>query len=376
MQPPSNRFLRKDESADDMHLLQLGACRRCGHIQLINPMSVEMVSPRVDWIFYNEPEGHLDDVVNRFTQLPSISKQSKIFGLTYKEDTTLERLNNLGFANTFRYDPVKHLNLANSAGLETIQSVVKPELAASLALSCGQADLIFVRHILEHAHDPVEFTNAIKKLVKDDGYIVFEVPDSERFMTLNDYPFIWEEHISYFVETSIRQFIKEQNLELIDFLRYPYTFEDSLIVITRQSKDKLETVENGNKQYMDIGHQFAKSFSDMKKQVQNKLRRYKDNGKKVGVFGGGHLAVKFLNFFELSELVDVVIDDHPDKQGLFMPGCGIAIVSSKKLQDIDLCLLSLSPESEQKILDKFKWYQDSRGVFKSIFAASPISIFE
>ena len=339
-------------------------------------MPVDMVSPRVEWIFYNEPEGHLDNVVKTFAKLENISEQSKIFGLTYKEDTTIERLNKLGYSNTFRFDVVNHFDLSKSAGLEKIQHAVNPEFANTIKAESGLADLLFARHILEHAHDPVKFTSALKSLIdKGKGYIVFEVPDSQRFMSLNDYPFIWEEHISYFTEETLEQFMVEQGLEVIEIDRYPYTFEDSLVVITKICHNHTDKSQSGVQSTRALAESFSSTFDTMKSKVQETLLEYKRAEKRVGIFGAGHLAVKFLNFFELGQLIDVVLDDHPKKQGMFMPGSGTPIVSTDQLKEIDLCLLSLSPESEHKIMQKFDWYEDGNRVFRSIFAASPISIF-
>jgi len=375
LQPPSNRFLTKDESVTDMHPLRLGRCTACGHLQLINPMPIKMVSPRVDWIFYNEPEGHLDDVVKRFLELPGIDPGSGIFGLTYKEDTTIERLNKQGYNNTFRPDPEKFFGLSPEAGLEKIQFAVTPETTHRILEERGQADLLFARHVLEHAHDPIKFTNALKSLVKESGYLVFEVPDSDRFMALFDYPFVWEEHISYFIEESLKRFLTRQGLQLIELFRYSYTFEDSLIVITKLQNGRTQQTVIEEASDSEVALVFGKNFDKMKSRIQQILLDYKNAGKKIGIFGGGHLAVKFLNFFDLSDKIDMVLDDHPKKQGLFMPGCSIPIVSSDNLKAIDLCLLSLSPESEQKILKKFSSYREKGGEFRSIFTASPISIF-
>lgn len=375
LQPPSNRFLLSAQSVNDTHPLRFGHCVICGHLQLVDPMPVEMVTPRVNWIFYNEPEGHLDDVVRRFMGLSGINSQSTISGLTYKEDTTLRRLNEQGFCNTHRFDTEKHFHLSSDAGLEKIQLAVTPETTQTLASENGKSDLLFARHILEHAHDPVKFINALKNLVKPDGYLAFEVPDSERFMKLQDYPFIWEEHISYFTEQSLQCFIAMQGLQIIEMLRYPYTFEDSLVVITKLQNQHVQQAEIKEKASSNVAMKFGKNFGNMKESIHSILSHYKSNGKKIGIFGGGHLAVKFLNFFDLADKIDMVLDDHPKKQGLLMPGSSIPIVTSDNIEKLDLCLLSLSPESEQKILDKFSYYTEKGGEFRSIFAASPITIF-
>ena len=100
-------------------------------------------------------------------------------------------------------------------------------------------------------------------------------------------------------------------------------------------------------------------------------------GKRVAIFGAGHLAAKFINMFSLENLVYCVIDDNSHKKQLLMPGSRLPIRGSGEIElgGIDYCLLSLNPESEQKVLARNQSYRDRGGKFMSIFASSPISVY-
>ena len=58
-----------------------------------------------------------------------------------------------------------------------------------------------------------------------------------------------------------------------------------------------------------------------------------------------------------------------------MPGSGVPVRPSSVLIDekIDFCLLSLSPESEKKVIASKQAYVDQGGQFRSIFTLSPIA---
>jgi len=79
----------------DRHPLSVGQCSACSLLQLVNFMPSMMVKPRFDWIKYNEPEKHLDLLLERVIQLPGISGKSLIGGLTYENDTSITRLKRL-----------------------------------------------------------------------------------------------------------------------------------------------------------------------------------------------------------------------------------------------------------------------------------------
>src|SRR5437762_9829794 len=148
-----NRFLRSPGEPEYAHPLALGVCRSCGVLQLADPPPVEELRPRFGWLRYNEPEGHLDDLAGALAKLHGVTPQSAFAGLTYKDDSTLARLNRLGFAR-WRPDPHVDLGIADPfAGIESVQEKLTPATADALAAKFGRPDVLVVRHVLEHAHD-------------------------------------------------------------------------------------------------------------------------------------------------------------------------------------------------------------------------------
>src|SRR5438132_6475176 len=122
-QPPSNRFLLGPDERSECNSLKLGCCRTCGLAQLLSPMAIEMVRSRHAWITYNEPEGHLDRLVDVVATTAAITPHTRLIGLSYKDDSTLARFSKRGAASTYRLDPVNDLDIQESlAGLETLQA--------------------------------------------------------------------------------------------------------------------------------------------------------------------------------------------------------------------------------------------------------------
>jgi hypothetical protein len=373
-QPPSNRFERPGTGAAETHPLVVAQCAACGLIQLRDPMPPSMAKSRFEWLSYNEPEGHLDDLVARLRALRGIGPASRIVGLTYKDDTTLARFSQLGHTNTYRYDPAADLGLRDPcAGLESIQGAIDDARAAHLAARHGLADLLIVRHILEHAHRPAAFLHAVRALVKPGGYLVFEMPDCSKFVGACDYSFLWEEHITYFSESTLRAFLKAAGAALQATHLYPYPLEDSLIAVVRNASPAAdESAHVSAHAALAAGREFAAHYAPAGERMRRLLGRWQQDGKRVAVFGAGHLAAKFVNFFRLGAMIDCVVDDNARKQELLMPGSRLAIRGSATLlsRSIDLCLLSLNPESEQKVLAKNQPFLDRGGRFLSIFASS------
>jgi hypothetical protein len=380
-QPPSNRFESADAIETDEHDLTLGKCAQCGLLQLIDPMHPSLVRPNFDWIYYNEPEQHLDDLVTKIVALPEITPLSRVMSMSYKDHTTLDRLNRLGFQNVTRLDHRNDLGIIDPrAGLETFQSVINPHNSDRIRQKYGPSDILFVRHMLEHAHSPQQFIAGAARLMRPGAYIVVEVPDCEKFVRHCDYSFIWEEHVTYFSEATLVKFMEDAGFEVSKIFRYAYPLEDSLVCVSRLLPLRPQRPSGNIRKCVDSeieAERFKIEFDSTRSRIQQYLRKLKSRGSPAVIFGAGHLSAKFINLYGVGGLVHRVIDDNPNKQKLLMPGSRIPIVGSTLLNDesITTCLLALNPESEQKIVCMNEPFLRKGGRFLSIFAAHSKSIY-
>lgn len=372
-QPPSNRFAPAGRPDPDTHPLCLGQCGACGLLQLIDPMPVEMVRSRYPWLTYSEPEGHLDALVEQLAEL--VGANARIVGLTATDDSVLARLNRLGYPHTVRYDMGADLGIQDPcAGLETVQAAVDDALIDRLAAKHGKADLLIVRYVLEHAHEPRRFLRSLARLLTPGGRIVVEVPDCRKFIGACDYSFVWEEHICYYSPNTLTMLLRASGFRDAKAIAFPHALEDSLVAIGEPCGQDPLVAASAVAPELVAAQRFAAAFDATRLRLRSHFESLRKRGKRIAIFGAGHLAAKFLNIHGLNSSVDCVIDDNPHKQALRMPGSGLPIAGSARLTEFDLCLLSLSPESEQKILAKLRPKLKEGGGFASIFALSPLAI--
>ncbi len=370
--PPSNRYLDKIDENCEKHPIEFAYCSSCGLLQLVNAMPPEIVKSRFGWITYNEPEAHLDNLVNLLNLKYGYSPKVRIVGLTYKDDSTLLRFNKMGIKDTYRLKQSEDLGIDDPfASLETIQGVLNPEKAGEIAERIDMADIILVRHILEHAHHPRVLLEACSSLVKPGGLLVFEVPDCRKMLNGHDHCFLWEEHISYFTPETLRLFFEHAGFRDFEIRIYSYPMEDSLVAIVRNVASNPLQTNNDVIHEISPLENFAGSFKSRGIKIRKYLQNLQSQGQSVALFGAGHVAVKFINFYNLSSCLIGVIDDNPNKIGRFMPGSQLQIFSSDCLDsgEIKLCLSALNPESEKKVLKANAGYLSLGGKFCSIFSA-------
>jgi len=379
LQPISNRFLSDPCTQEFLAPLGISQCHTCGLVQITQPVAAQELRPPYDWITYNEPEPHLDQLADTIAHLPGLSSQDGIWGVSFKDDSLLRRLEHVGFQYTYRLNMQQDLGIiGKGAGVETIQDKMDPSKLANLAEIRGKPKVIIARHIVEHAHDFTRFMHALLAMAASDGYIVLEAPDCQRALELLDYTTIWEEHTIYFTPEMFRMIFPYYNMSTIYFEVFPYAFENSLVGIgklgTQIEKPTMTTdILAAEKNRMQT---FAENLPHHRQRFAQFFNEYRKRNGKIAMFGAGHLACAFINYLELKEYISFVVDDNPNKQGLLMPASRVPVRPSSALleEGIKLALFSLSPEVEDKVVLKNNAFIEQGGQFSSIFPASKRAI--
>ncbi len=349
-QPPGNLFLKSREQSFPLHPLRFGVCTSCGLAQLIDPMPEELVKCTHDWLRYEEPEQHLDNLAE-FLHSVWKTKTPIACGMSYKDATLLDRLKDRGWK-------------LNTPFTETPESVFH---------SGKGVDVHIARHILEHARNPRQFVNICAEKCRPDGLLVFEVPGFERMLQEHLHCFLWEEHILYFTRSSLEQFLLSCGLEVLEVMEYPLAMENSLVALARPSGAGVskplrhrEITEDS----LTAIRAFGTSLPRCRDEIQAILERLTNSGKVLSMFGAGHLGMKFINFYELAPFLEAVLDDHPQKSGTFLPASLLPITNSSWLAQNPegVCLVAVNPEKYDMLKKRHPFFTSGRGVWCSIFA--------
>jgi len=373
-QPISNRFLRDQNGTQARFPLALGACRACGLVQMLHPIPAAELIPRYSWITYNEPERHLDELAATIAAMPGIDRNQPVWGLSFKDDSLLRRLAELGFTTTHRLDLATDLDVqVPGAGVEVMQERFTPDRATSLAASHGRPGVIIARHCVEHAQRLGNFLDAIRALLATGGYSVIEIPDCEVAFRLGDYTTVWEERAAYFTPATFPAVFRRLGQTCVSLQTFENRPENILVGIGRAESARSDAPSAAEHETLD-GEvmrftEFRDGLAPRRQQIVDALSHHGT----AAILGAGHLTIAFVSYLGLQDRFTYVVDDNPNKQGLFMPGSRLPIKPSSALLDgtVSLCLLSVNPEIEQKVVDKNQAFVSRGGKFASIFPASP-----
>lgn len=372
--PACNRFEKLAQTASEKHLLSISACSACNLVQLSKFPPVGFVRPRVPWIQYNEPTAHLVHVSQRLLKLLS-NNATKIMGIGPFDSLLLDKLAHYAELKSM-LDISEQIETSPEyfPYLESIQELLRLDPLSKFAKKQGAADLISCRYLLEHSHAPIESLQALRYLLKPDGLLLIEIPDSSKFLETCDYSFIWEEHICYFTEATFRDCATRTGYEVVDFYRHEGMLEDALVFFLRATELRTESDKNQiQKPNTDQFRRYTSQFPSVRKRYGSILKAIRNQGGKVAIFGAGHQTIMFINALGLQSHITCVIDDCLDKEGSFIPGTLIPIVSSERFladQSITVCLLGVNPALEDKIRIKCAAFLDRGGKIYSIFPGS------
>ena len=378
LQPVSSHLTMSPTQQVVQHSLGLGGCQACGLVQVLQPFPYQSLVPPFERLIYREPEQHLDAMVQRAIALPGVEKSSTVAGVTYKDQSTLDRFARLGFERTWCVDLAHDLGVSDPcANIETVQAQLTPERAVEIVRRRGPVDILIVRHILEHSENPARLLRALATLLRRGGYMIVEVPDCEGNIARQDYTMIWEEHTLYFTQSTFGGIMPVANCRSLATEVAPYMFENCLVQFGQQIDDDYsKTAPRTRDADLGIIRAYASSFSNWTQDYRALLADHTRDGRRVALYGAGHLTCAFVNFHDLAELIAFVVDDTPQKQGRYLPKCGLPIKSNEALgaTQTPLCLLGLSPEIEEKVIANKSGFLAAGGKFSSIFAGSHRSV--
>jgi len=368
--PVSKHYLESPAEQPPVWPVRLFFCETCGLTQLVDSCPPEILYANYVTISAWKFQPHVSHQIGMLKALKGIQSDSKIIEIGCNDGEFLREMSVAGFKNTFGVEPAQDaFDLAIGKGIDVMQEFLTPALAESIVATRGQFDLFLTRQNLEHISDLRGVAQSIKTLVKPGGYVLIEVPNFSCNLRCQDYS-LWEEHVNYFTLDTLRHFMTLAGVEMIHDEVFVFSGE-GIFVLGRKvddvplSLDYLPALREQNMAY-------AAYWPTFKNDVNAYLGGLKKAGKKIAVYGAGARVYCLLNFADMAGNIDIIVDDQPEKQNKFMPGGRLPVKSSDALysEAIDICLLAVNTENEEKVLKRHaKWVGDG-GQFWSVLPPS------
>ncbi|MCX7121817.1 MAG: hypothetical protein NTZ67_08655 [Gammaproteobacteria bacterium] len=117
---------------------------------------------------------------------------------------------------------------------------------------------------------------------------------------------------------------------------------------------------------------YGERWPQFKLKVNIFFSELKSAGKKIALYGAGNRTAAFINFNNILQYIDLVVDDQIEKQTLFMPGSYLQILPSEQLeeQNVDIIFMAVNTECEVRVMNKHASLLKKGVIFYSILPPS------
>lgn len=234
--------------------------------------------------------------------------------------------------------------------------------------------LMTANNVLAHTPYLNDFVRGISILLADDGVATLEFPHLQQLVENNQFDTIYHEHYSYFSFTTVREVFAAHGLVLFDVEEWP-THGGSLRIFAQHEKAErpiVSTVPTLLEREETLGYQAPEIYESFGARVRATKRRFlefliaeRDAGRMVAGYGAPAKGNTLLNYCGVrSDLMSFTVDRSPHKQGLYLPGTRIPILSPDDLRRQKPDIVVILPWNlREEIADQMKDIRDWGGRF-------------
>lgn len=344
--PPAGGFLKSEKLFNDenQYPLTLVFCKNCFLLQSNNVIEKDIIFKNY---FYHSSVAKT--LVNHFESageelINELHRKSNPFVLEIgSNDATLIKFLGKKGIKTVGIDPAKNIvKPLQKMGLPLINDYFTNSLAKKIAKKYGLADRIVSFNTLAHIEDIHDVFQGIYTLLKKDGILFFEVHYIGNLIDEMQYDMIYHEHQYYYSLHTLKNFLNLHHMEVFDVkpiqihhgsMRYYVQKKNGgKNTIKKSVKDLLQFEKKQKLIYIDTFKKYNSGINNTKKDLMKLIINLKQKKKKIAGYGASGRGTIISNYCGLDyEFLEYVVDDAPAKQGTYMPGTHVKIVSAGSL---------------------------------------------
>ncbi|GAB4088071.1 methyltransferase domain-containing protein [Hydrogenophaga soli] len=231
---------------------------------------------------------------------------------------------------------------ARAKGIEVVERFFGVALADELTAQGRQADLMVANNVLAHVPDINDFVGGFARLLKPQGVASFEFPHLLQLVRHRQFDTVYHEHYSYLSLTAVQTLFAANGLTVFDVepLR---THGGSLRVLAQRADTGLHAASPHVQALLDEEHtagvtqthfyaHLQQQVIQIKRELISFLLSCAEKGQTVAGYGAAAKGNTLLNFAGVRpDLLPYVVDKNPAKQGQYLPGSRIPILSPEHL---------------------------------------------
>ena len=234
--------------------------------------------------------------------------------------------------------------VALEKGIDTITDFFGVKLANKLAADGKRADLLLGNNVLAHVPDINDFVKGLKLTLSPTGVITMEFPHLVQLVENSQFDTIYHEHFSYLSFSVVSKIFYKHGLEMFDVEEIP-THGGSLRIYAKHKEDISKAISERVQSLLEkenkLGVNTLAYYANFQQKVDaikiaflKFLSEAKKQGKKVCGYGAAAKGNTLLNYCSIThDLISFVADASPHKQGKYLPGSKIPVLSEQQIKN-------------------------------------------
>ena len=343
--------------------MTLQICQKCKFVQL-NTV-VEPSSIYDNYLYFTKSsislKKHFQNYARDILTFLKIKNKIRIMDIGSNDGMLLSFFKKYGHT-VFGVEPFKDASLAaNKKKILTFNSYFDKKFLDKFLATQGKVDIICVNNLYANIDNLHIFTNQCNKILNNYGFLIIESSYLFDMLDKNIFDFVYHEHLSYFSIIPLKNFMKKCGFELLDLKK-----TDSKGGSMRYIFQKIDHPKNSKllKKFMNLEKQNYQNINNKQLTYQNNIKNLrlkfdllfkKNTFNKVAAFGASATSTTFLSEIQISEKIDFLVDENPQKINKFSPGYHKKVINLKNLkkEKVDLIII-LAWRYEKSISKKIK----------------------
>ena len=349
-QPLANSNLTAAELAagnERAYPLHARVCAECFLVQVDDPVAADEIFDS-GYAYFSSYSASWVDHARRYAEAmiarSGLGRDSQVVAVASNAGYLLQHFKAAGVPVLGIEPTANTAQAAIDKGVPTEVLFFNGETGRDLAARGVKADLMAANNVLAHVPDIGGFVAGFREVLKPEGVLTFEFPHFLNMLELVQFDTIYHEHFSYLSLLAVAQVLRANGLRAFDVETLP-THGGSLRLFCaheasrHQETDALKTLRAreaaAGLHRLETYEGYAARVDAVRDSFLAFLRQAKADGKSVAAYGAAAKGNTFLNYAGVTE-ADIVaaFDANPHKQGRYLPGSHVPILSPEKVAEV------------------------------------------
>ena len=379
-QPLANSYLTAEQLAagsEPFYPLHVRVCHQCFLVQADDAVPADAIfddgyayfsSYSTSWV------EHARRYAIAMTERFDLGPQAMVVEVASNDGYLLKHFVEIGMSVLGVEPTANTAEAARDVGVPTEVAFFGEATGRDLAARGVRADLMAANNVLAHVPDIADFVAGFREVLKPRGVVTFEFPHLLNLIDKVQFDTIYHEHFSYLSLLAVEQVLRAKDLRPFDVERL-ITHGGSLrLFCCHQAASHAETEAlralRADEAAAGLGRidtyaGFAPGVEAVRASFRAFLAAEKAAGRRVAAYGAAAKGNTFLNYCGTTTAdIAVVFDASAAKQGRFLPGSHLPVLSPDALADVrpdDLVILPWNLKDE--IIGQTAFIRDWGGRF-------------